>query len=163
VRVRVRVRDFGFGFGFRFGFGFGFGSCTRIREAQRQICPALRKEARTAASTARSMSQSAKTSMAFLPPSSSESFAKRGATAAATAAPACEPPVKETAPTLWWEHSAAPASWPVPCTTLKMPRGRPARSRSPASIVALVGVSSEGLATIALPMASAGASFHVSR
>jgi hypothetical protein len=55
--------------------------------------------------------------------------------------------------------SASPVSWPLPCTTLKIPGGTPPqRQARPAG--ELNGVSSEGFNTTALPAASAAPTFH---
>ena len=51
---------------------------------------------------------------------------------------------------------------PKPCTRLNTPSGTPTACITSASSVAVPGVSSEGLATTALPQASAGATFQVS-
>ena len=53
--------------------------------------------------------------------------------------------------------SAAPASSPIPCTTLNAPSGRPASRAMSASIDAVSGAHSGGLRTTVLPAASAGA------
>jgi hypothetical protein len=101
--------------------------------------------------------------VAFLPPSSSESFLKSGAADAATARPVSVPPVKDTARTNGCVVNGVPISEPRPCTTLKMPGGAPAAEKAAASAVAVTGVISDGFATTVLPMISAGATFHVSR
>ena len=108
-------------------------------------------------------SASANTTVGFLPPSSSESFLKRGAAFAATAAPVTVPPVNEIAATSSWHVSARPALPPRPWTMLITPGGMPASSESSARRLAVSGVSSLGLATHAFPAAIAGAIFHDSR
>ena len=57
--------------------------------------------------------------------------------------------------------SAAPASSPIPCTTLNAPSGSPASRVMSASSEAVSGAHSGGLSTTLLPAASAGAMRHV--
>ena len=97
------------------------------------------------------------------PPSSRLSFLKWGAAAAATRAPVAVPPVKDRPRTPGCSTRGWPTSGPKPWTTLKAPGGPPTSVKIRARAVAVDGVSSLGLATIALPMASAGAAFQVSR
>ena len=52
--------------------------------------------------------------------------------------------------------SGAPASAPMPCTTLNTPAGRPASWAMSASSEAVSGAHSGGLTTTVLPAASAG-------
>ncbi|MNN82920.1 hypothetical protein D3C81_1999120 [compost metagenome] len=52
---------------------------------------------------------------------------------------------------------------PKPCTRLNTPSGSPTDCITSASRVAVPGVSSDGLATTALPHASAGATFQLNR
>lgn len=61
-----------------------------------QSCPAEEKQARTAPAAAFSMSASSSTSMAFLPPSSSEQPISRAAARWATIFPVVVEPVNET-------------------------------------------------------------------
>ena len=70
-------------------------------------------------------------------------------------------PVNETRRINGWDTSAAPASSPMPWTTLNTPGGRPARSASPASSEHDSGDHSAGLRTTVQPAASAGAVFQV--
>ena len=58
------------------------------------------------------------------------------------------------------EASGLPASAPNPLTTLSTPSGRMSASSSISSMIE-AGVCSAGLSTMALPAASAGASFQV--
>ena len=58
---------------------------------------------------------------------------------------------------------AAPAFAPYPCTMLITPAGIPASIDSFASLSAVSGVSSDGLAMHVLPAAIAGAIFQESR
>src|SRR5689334_3284234 len=79
------------------------------------------------------------------------------------AEPVADSPVKATASTSGWLTSASPAEpGPNPCTRLKTPAGTPTSCSTCANSAAEDGVSSEGLATTALPHASAGATFQVS-
>src|SRR5690606_23528557 len=72
-------------------------------------------------------------------------------------------PVKETALTAGCTTMASPTFGPRPCTTLSTPAGNPISAASAPSIVAVTGVTSDGLATTVLPAASAGAIFQVNR
>ncbi len=58
-----------------------------------------------------------------------------------------------------WLTSAAPASAPKPVTTFTTPGGKPASSTSGIISSSDAEVCSDGLITIVLPAASAGASF----
>ena len=69
-------------------------------------------------------------------------------------------PVKDTLRTRGSVTSASPRDPPGPVTTWNVPGGRPAPSPSSASAMAVSGVCDAGLATTALPMASAGATFQ---
>src|SRR5689334_12804209 len=97
----------------------------------------------------------------FLPPSS----AVNGTTFCAAATPMWRAvsvePVNETRRTSGCDTSAAPASSPMPCTTLNTPGGSPASSASSASSEQDSGDHSAGLSTTVQPAASAGAVFHV--
>ena len=77
----------------------------------------------------------------------------------ATAMPAATLPVIDTIAGVGCATSAAPVSR-SPQTTLKTPGGRNSAISSAIQTV-LAGVVSDGLSTIALPAASAGAHFHV--
>ena len=64
-----------------------------------------------------------------------------------------------------WEIRQGVGVWrlipdPSPCTMLKTPLGRPHSSKISARAVAVRGVISDGLATIALPHANAGATIN---
>ena len=56
---------------------------------------------------------------------------------------------------------ALPAVGPKPGTTLKTPSGMPASQASSANRIAVSGDCSAGFRTTELPVASAGANFHV--
>src|SRR5205823_2726648 len=77
-----------------------------------------------------------------------------------TLRPPSSPPVNATTFTNGWVTIASPQSLPKPVTTLNTPGGNPALTKSSASSRSDTGVCSEGFATIVLPAASAGASFH---
>ena len=74
--------------------------------------------------------------------------------------PVSTEPVKAMPSMRGSSHIAAPTS-PAPVTRLTTPAGR--WSRQGASIRVEIGVTSEGLQTVALPAARAGASFQASR
>mmetsp|Transcript_25418 Transcript_25418/g.30136 ORF Transcript_25418/g.30136 Transcript_25418/m.30136 type:complete len:202 (-) Transcript_25418:479-1084(-) len=144
---------------------------TKMREPQRQICPELRKVILvTALATSSRRSSpptpwnlSAKTIVAFFPPSSSEALVNLFAAVTATCAPVLVPPVKLMALTVRCDTMGAPTSAPRPCKTFKRPLGAPHWSKRSAIMEAVVGVISEGLATMELPIMRAGAIFQVRR
>mmetsp|Transcript_4230 Transcript_4230/g.13769 ORF Transcript_4230/g.13769 Transcript_4230/m.13769 type:complete len:342 (-) Transcript_4230:248-1273(-) len=136
---------------------------TRMRLPHKQISPWFANAAVDAPATAASMFASAKTMVAFFPPSSSETFLKVGAAAMATLAPVTVPPVKVMSETDGWAASGAPADAPVPVTRLNTPGGKPACRTKPANMTAVMEVNSAGFSTMVLPYATAGATFHVSR
>ena len=68
--------------------------------------------------------------------------------------------MKASLSTSGWSVSGAPASGPVPVTTLSTPAGRSTASAIAPSSSAVTGVSSDGLSTIVAPAASAGATFQ---
>ena len=70
-------------------------------------------------------------------------------------------PVNEIRDIPGWATSAAPASSPSPCTTLKTPAGKPACAVKSAKSEAVSGVHSAGLRITVSPAASAGAIFQV--
>ena len=76
---------------------------------------------------------------------------------AATSRPVATDPVKATRPTSGCATSAAPASSPIPWTTLNAPSGIPASRVMSASSEAVSGAHSGGLAITASPAGSAGA------
>ncbi len=138
------------------------GRSTYTRSEHRQTCPVLVKLERVTPATALSKSQSAKTTAAFLPPSSNETSFTPSATAFMMVLPVRDSPVKVIASISGWRDRNSPAEPPPkPCTRLKTPGGTPASCMTSASSVAVPGVSSEGLITTALPQASAGATFQV--
>jgi hypothetical protein len=80
--------------------------------------------------------------------------------AAATALPVRTEPVSDTIRTAGWLTIASPTGLPRPATTLSTPGGRTSSEISASSKVDS-GVSSDGLSTIVLPPASAGAIFQI--
>ena len=134
-----------------------------MREPHRQICPLFWKALRTSVSRCCRQSLSAKTSVGFLPPSSSETFLSAGAASWWMRWPTAVLPVNEIALTSGAVTMASPTLGPNPWTRLNTPGGHPISAASSASIVALAGVTSEGFATTVLPAASAGAIFQVKR
>ena len=85
----------------------------------------------------------------------------RLAAAAWIAAPVGTDPVNEIMSVSRESTSAAPATSPTPCTTLKTPGGMPASTVRSASSEQASGDHSAGLRTTVQPAASAGAVFHV--
>src|SRR5512138_2872566 len=77
--------------------------------------------------------------------------------------PVASDPVNATFATSGCSTSGAPTSGPNPVTTLTTPGGKPASSTSFMNSSTDADVNSDGLMTIVLPAASAGASFHVVR
>ena len=93
-----------------------------------------------------------------LPPSSRWTRLRVGAAAAATSMPARTEPVTDTMAGVSCTTRARPVSR-SPQTTLKTPGGRCSAMISAMSS-AVTGVVSDGLSTMVLPAASAGANFH---
>src|SRR5438445_3511892 len=99
----------------------------------------------------------------FLPPSSSDSFLNIGAAVRAISSPVFVPPVNEIALMSLCAVMAEPTFGPRPWTMFKTPAGKPASMHNFESRNAVIGVTSEGLATTVQPAAMAGATFHVKR
>ena len=114
----------------------------------------------SALSIAAGRSASAKTTLGFLPPSSSATRFTVAAAAAMIARPVSRPPVKETRSTAGSSTSGAPAVAPAPSTRLATPSGRPTSASVRTSHIAVLGVSSLGLRTKVLPATRHGATFH---
>ena len=134
-----------------------------MREPHRQIWPEFWNAERTMRSRLACQSESANTRVGFLPPSSSDTFFSSGPAMPAMRRPTAVLPVKEIARTASCCTIDSPASTPPPWTTLSTPAGRPASCASSASMAAVAGVTSDGLATTVLPAARAGAIFQVNR
>ena len=124
-----------------------------------QAWPWLNIHAATDPATAASQSQSAKTMLALLPPSSRETFLRLPWAASTIFLPTSVEPVKATLSTSGWPEMAAPAS-PNPVMMFTTPSGTPASAQISPRISAVSGVCSAGLRTSVLPVASAGPSFH---
>ena len=133
---------------------------TISRVPARQTCPALSNWF-TACFTTASRSASANATNGDFPPSSSDVGVRFAAAACATSFPVSIEPVNAIRSTPGWPVSAAPASSPIPCTTLNAPSGSPASRVMSARSDAVSGAHSGGLATTLLPAASAGAMRHV--
>ena len=112
-------------------------------------------------STQVSMSASANTTFADLPPSSRETRVMFRAASAMIADPISVEPVNPTLETRGSVTSALPTLDPGPGRTDIVPSGSPASARISASRSSESGVSDAGLTTIVFPHASAGESFHV--
>ncbi|CAB5076783.1 unannotated protein [freshwater metagenome] len=97
----------------------------------------------------------------LLPPNSSEHGVKLSAAARATSFAVGTEPVNEIREIPGWATSAAPASFPKPCTTLKTPSGKPASFAMSQRREALSGVHSAGFKITVSPDASAGAIFQL--
>jgi len=69
-------------------------------------------------------------------------------------------PVSDTSRTSRWRTSPAPTGSPSPVITFRTPGGSTSAA-SPPSRNAVSGVSSDGLSTIVLPIASAGPIFQI--
>ena len=107
---------------------------------------------------AASKPQSAKTTLALLPPSSRTHFLIESAARRLTSRPTSTLPVSVTMSTSGEEASAAPTSPPGPVSTWTTPGGAPASWKTSASRSAVSGVTDAGLRMTTLPAASAGAS-----
>ena len=105
------------------------------------------------------MSASSKTITGALPPSSRWTRFRSAAAAPATSMPARTEPVIDTICGVLCSTSRRPVSR-SPQTTLSTPGGRNSWASS-ASSVEDAGVVSEGLSTMVLPPASAGAIFQI--
>ena len=136
------------------------GRCTKIREREQQSCPLLSKTAPGAEAATVSISASAKTMFALLPPSSRVTRFKCSAPPAMIRLPTAVLPVKPIFRTIGCSTNRHPASGPVPTTTCKTPSGMPASSASSPSRIALNGVVSAGFKITVLPHANAGPSFQ---
>ena len=75
--------------------------------------------------------------------------------------PTAVEPVNTSPSTSMCSASGSPAVLPKPGTTLSTPAGMPASIASSARRIAVSGDFSEGFSTMELPIARAGASFHV--
>ncbi len=104
---------------------------------------------------------SAKTTLGFLPPSSSAIFLASETAAAPAFVPLARPPVKENRSTSGCSASRWPTGRPAPVTILATPAGSPASTSSLIRWTVESGVTSLGLITKVLPAATAGAIFQL--
>ena len=140
-------------------------SWTSARDGQVHTSPWLRANmAKPSTAFSRNASSasmmSSKKRLGLLPPSSSVTGTRLSAAAFMIVEPVVVSPVNATFEMRSEPDSAAPASSPKPLMTLSTPSG----NRSPMISIRCridAGVYSAGLSTMALPAASAGASFHV--
>ena len=137
------------------------GRSTKIRLRAQQSWPVFANTAHIERSTQVSMSASANTTFADLPPSSSETRVMLRAASAMIADPISVEPVNPTLETRGSVTSALPTLDPGPGRTDIVPSGSPASARISASRSSESGVSDAGLTTIVFPHARAGAIFHV--
>src|ERR1700679_4246379 len=98
--------------------------------------------------------------MAFLPPSSQETFFISCPQRPATWRPTSLEPVSEIIETRGSSTMALPTLLPEPVTRLSTPGGRPASFKISTNIKAQSGVSDAGLITTVLPATRAGKIFH---
>jgi len=130
------------------------------RQAAVQSWPALKNDDTLRLATTASTLASSSTTTGALPPSSRCTRASVSAAARAIALPVPTEPVSDTIRIAGWVTSDVPTGSPWPVTTLNTPAGRTSSASSARRIV-VSGVSSDGLSTIALPAASAGAIFQI--
>ena len=110
---------------------------------------------------AASMSASAQTMFADVPPSSRVSRLPHSAADFAISLPTSGDPVNATLSIPGWPATSWPAS-PSPVTMLTTPGGSPASAQISANASAVSGVLSAGFSTTVFPQARAGAIFHAS-
>ena len=130
--------------------------CTSSRRPPVQVWPAFCTIARTMMGTARAASTSSNTICADGPPSSSTLLIAFIAAACCASVPTWLDPANAMNSMPGCAASAAPASSPRPLTMFSAPSGRPAAVAIWAKRNADRLLSSAGLTTVALPMASAG-------
>ena len=123
--------------------------------------PRCRRPTTATVSIAASRSASSNTTLADLPPSSSETRVMFVAAVCITVVPTSVDPVNEIFATLGSAISAVAVVEPGPGTTLSAPSGRPASYRMSAIASAVSGVCDAGLTTAVFPQASAGAIFQL--
>ena len=127
-----------------------------------QLCPVEEKIPNRMPDMARSTSQSSKTMLGDLPPSSNDTGMNFLAAQRARCLPVSVPPVKDSLSISGWVASKLPTSRPEPGSTESRPAGRPASSATLASSRATSGDQLDGFNNTALPAASAGATFWAS-
>ena len=102
---------------------------TRMRDRAQQSWPALSKTAYGAVAAARSMSASAKTMLALLPPSSSVSRLMWRAQPVMICCPTSVDPVNTIFRTSGWSTRRWPTTLPLPGSTWNTPVGQARRQR----------------------------------
>src|SRR5450631_1081109 len=122
-----------------------------MRERAQQSCPQLPKTEKTEDSMQRSRSASAKTTLAALPPSSSETRVMLLAHRRMICDPTSVEPVNETFETRGCVARALPTVAPGPGSTEITLGGKPASIKISASASTESGVSCAGLTTMVLP------------
>src|SRR5438046_406623 len=128
-------------------------SCTTRRLVAVQRWPVVPNAPHSAPSRARSRSASSMTSIAFLPPISSERRLCIRPHVAPMTDPVSVDPVNETTGTSGCSTIALPTTEPSPWTSCTTSGGRPASSRISTSRCAVWGTSSAGLKITAFPLA----------
>jgi hypothetical protein len=131
-----------------------------MRLRAQQSCPALSKTDPGAVAAACSRSESAKITLALLPPSSSVTGLTWAAQPAATCLPTSVDPVKTILRTCSWVTNRSPTTDPRPGSTWKRCFGSPDSAAISPRRIAVSGVQSAGFNSTALPAASAGANPH---
>ncbi len=131
-----------------------------MRLRAQQSWPALSNTDPGAVAAAFSRSESANTTLALLPPSSSVTGLTCAAHPAATCLPTSVDPVNTILRTCSWVTKRSPTTEPRPGSTWKRCFGRPDSSASSPRRIAVSGVQSAGFSSTALPAASAGANPH---
>src|ERR687886_728812 len=109
--------------------------------------------------TAASTSASSQTITGSEPPSSTDTRLSCGPAIDMTWRPTSVEPVNAIRRTSGWPTSASPMTEPRPVTTFSTPSSTPASAKIRATSSVASGVVAAGLATTALPLASAGATF----
>ena len=136
-------------------------SCTTSRLVAVHRWPVVPKAPHSTPSSARSKSASSITSIAFLPPISSDSRLCIRPQVAPMIAPVSVEPVKEITVIAGCSTIALPTTEPSPCTSCTASGGSPASRRISTSRWAVCGTSSAGLKITAFPHSSAGNIFQV--
>ena len=137
---------------------------TNNRVPEWQIWPECRNVAQSDPAIAMSRSASSSRMFALLPPSSSVTFFTVLDASCMMRRPTSVDPVNATLSTIGFDASSSPAAAPAPGTTLITPGGNKSVScKMRANSSVDIGVYVAGLITIELPVASAGAAFHIIR
>ena len=132
--------------------------CAMILDVAVHRCPVVPYPPQSMPSTARSISASSMTMIAFFPPISSPTFFIPAVCSIVFPVSLC--PVNDTTSIFGCCTSGIPVSFPDPVTKLMTPLGIPASWINSTSSSAQSGVSDDGFHTIVFPVMSAGAIFH---